>query len=127
MTITEENSIDSASRALLRIISCSELQNEVPRALRELLHAATEDGVFYLKLDDDGDKRKWSRSIEGVDRLSHDVFDLSTEEKLLFDIDSMGGLKLNGFVLHISSHRLLSIQSTLTRIAISQLAETKAA
>jgi isopenicillin N synthase-like dioxygenase len=127
MTFTEENSIDSTSRALLRIISCSELQNEVPRALRELLHAATEDGVFYLKFDDDGDKRKWSRSIESVDRLSHDIFDLSTEEKLLFDIDSMEGLKLNGFVLHISSHRLLSIQSTLTRIAISQLAETKAA
>ncbi|KAM3512156.1 hypothetical protein MY11210_004220 [Beauveria gryllotalpidicola] len=96
MTFTEENSIDSASRALLRTISCSELQNEVPRALRELLHAATEDGIFYLKFDD-GDKRNWSRSIQGVDRLSHDLFDLSTEEKLLFDIDSMGKLKLDGY------------------------------
>ncbi|EJP68779.1 oxidoreductase, 2OG-Fe(II) oxygenase family [Beauveria bassiana ARSEF 2860] len=96
MTFTQENSIDSPSRALLRTITCSELQNEVPRALGELLHAATEDGIFYLKFDD-GDKRNWSRSIEGVDRLSRDIFDLSTEEKLLFDIDSMGKLKLNGY------------------------------
>ncbi|KAM3544505.1 hypothetical protein ARSEF1564_002617 [Beauveria bassiana] len=95
-TFTQENSIDSASRALLRTITCSELQNEVPRALGELLHAATEDGIFYLKFDD-GDKRNWGRSIEGVDRLSRDIFDLSTEEKLLFDIDSMGKLKLNGY------------------------------
>ncbi|KAM3427659.1 hypothetical protein MY4824_009295 [Beauveria thailandica] len=96
MTFTPQDSIGSASRALLRTISCSELQNEEPRALCELVHAATEDGIFYLKLDD-GDWRNWSKSIESVDRLSHDLFDLSTQEKLLFDIDSMGKLKLNGY------------------------------
>lgn len=102
MTIsTEENNIDLTSEALLRTISCTDLQNEVPYALEDLFLAATEDGIFYLDFKNGGETN-FSRSIKHMENLSRAIFDLPIEEKRLFDVDSMGKFKLNGFVLRIA-------------------------
>ncbi len=99
MTIPmEDNSIDLFGTARLRTISCAELQNGAPRALNDLFLAATEDGVFYLDFES-SKEMNLSRSIKEVERLNRAIFDMPVEEKLLFDVDSMGKLKRNGFVL----------------------------
>ncbi|TQW00292.1 hypothetical protein V2A60_001390 [Cordyceps javanica] len=95
-TSAENGNVDLSSKATLRTISCSELQNEAPHALRDLFLAATEDGIFYLNFGS-GDKSIFDQSIRDVDCLSHAIFDMPIDEKLSFDIDNMGKLKLNGY------------------------------
>ncbi len=132
-TLAEESNIGSASAAQLRIISCAELQNEDPRALKDILLAATEDGIFHLDFGGSG-KMDLSRTIKDVEKLSRAIFDMPVEEKLLFDVDAMGKLKRNGYVLQTPQQiSTLHFYSTLTSSlfldgsVISQLVGTKAA
>lgn len=99
-TLAEESNIGSASAAQLRVISCADLQNEDPRALRDIFLAATEDGIFHLDLGSSKDMGL-SRTIKDVENLNRAIFDMSIEQKLLFDVDAVGKLKQNGYELGV--------------------------
>ena len=63
----------------------------------KLLKAAKEDGLFYLDLED----QRFMGIIDTVDKvfaLSKELFDLSEEEKMEYDIDKLSKLKLNGYL-----------------------------
>lgn len=66
----------------------------------KLFKAAEEDGIFYLNFQD----RRFVDMIELVDgifALSKELFDLSEEDKMQYDVDELGPLKLNGYLVII--------------------------
>ncbi len=68
----------------------------------KLFLAAKEDGIFYLNLQD----RRFVDMIGIVDEifaLSRELFDLSEEDKMQYDVDKLGPLKLNGYFVIIGS------------------------
>ena len=61
----------------------------------KLFKAAKEDGILHLDLQD----RRFMAVIDAVDdvfALSKDLFSLREEEKMKYDVDELGALKLNG-------------------------------
>lgn len=64
----------------------------------KLLKAAKEDGIFYLEFQD----RRFVDMIDLVDEifaLSKELFNLSEEDKMQYDVDKLGPLKLNGYLI----------------------------
>nr|AFK23397.1 2OG-Fe(II) oxygenase family protein [Cordyceps militaris] len=114
-----QNDVDLCNKAALRTIRCAELQHGNPLSLRDLLISAQEDGIFYL----DFGTGKWNldQSVKDVDRLNHALFDMPIEEKLLFDIDCRGKLKLNGYVLAYLEAALTSKCLDMTQLILSAL------
>ena len=69
-------------------------QGDTEEAAR-LLRAALEDGVFYLNLQD-GRFAGMMDTINEVLALSKELFELSEEEKMKFDVDKFGKHYLDG-------------------------------
>lgn len=66
----------------------------------KLFKAAKEDGIFYL----DFQARRYVDMmdlVEGIFALSKGLFDLSEEDKMHYDVDKLGPLKLNGYLVII--------------------------
>lgn len=64
----------------------------------KLFKAACENGFFYL----DFKAPLFVKILDAADdvfSLAKDIFDLTEEEKLRYDIDKLGKLKLNGYVI----------------------------
>ena len=84
---------ESLSVAQLLTIDVYRLQQGEEEEAAKLLKASKEDGAFYL---DFSDQRGMMAMVSQIFALSKDVFDLSLEEKMEYDVDLRGALKLNG-------------------------------
>lgn len=85
------------SLAKIKEISLQRLQMNDMIESQNLLIACMEDGVFYLNLHDytnqDGSLLSLSKEIFSV---SQQLFDLPLEEKMSYDIDKNGIMRVNG-------------------------------
>ena len=89
------NEAEVSPVAHLHTINIGSLYEGDKEEAAKLFQAAREDGVFYLNLQD----RRFAGMVDTVDdifALSKDLFNLSEEEKMKFDIDKLGKLKLDG-------------------------------
>ena len=87
--------METVPRAHILTIDIGRLYDGDKEEAAKLLEAAKEDGVFYLDLED----QRFMRVIDTVDKvfaLSKELFDLSEDEKMEYDIDKLSKLKLNG-------------------------------
>ena len=64
----------------------------------KLFKAACENGFFYLDFRGSTFTTMLD-AADGVFSLAKDLFNLTEEEKLRYDIDKLGKLKLNGYVV----------------------------
>ena len=90
-----DNKAEVGPVAHLHTISIGSLYEGDKEEAAKLLQAAKKDGVFYLNLQD----RRFAGMVNTVDdifALSKDLFNLSEEEKMKFDVDKLGKLKLDG-------------------------------
>ncbi|KAF2203258.1 Clavaminate synthase-like protein [Delitschia confertaspora ATCC 74209] len=83
--------------ASLKVIDIQKLQDQVATEYEKLLSAAKEEGFFYLDFSNMPDWLHFSNVVGGVYDLEKELFDLSEEEKLSFDVDKHGPMKLNGY------------------------------
>lgn len=82
--------------AELLIVDMSRLQEGDEAEAAKVFQAAKENGAFYL--DVSGPKgMKITEAVAHVFALSKELFHLSTQEKMNYDIDLLGNLKLNGY------------------------------
>jgi isopenicillin N synthase-like dioxygenase len=83
------------SMAELVTISTARLLHNKQQEAAILFQAAQEHGFFYL--DFQGSPFANMISIaEEVFAIAKELFSLETDEKMQFDVDKLGGLKLNG-------------------------------
>ncbi len=90
-----DSNIELGPVAQLLTIDVGRLHEGDKEEAAKLFKAAKEDGIFYLDLQD----RRSMAVIDTVDdvfALSKDLFSLSEEEKMKYDIDELDALKLNG-------------------------------
>ncbi|KAL8638355.1 MAG: hypothetical protein Q9228_004490 [Teloschistes exilis] len=88
--------MDSQPVAHLLTIDSARLKNEDQEEAAKLFQATKEDGVFYLSLQESS----FAEVLSDVDVLltfAKNFFISSEEEKLQYDIDELGELKLNGY------------------------------
>ncbi|EOD50828.1 putative 2og-fe oxygenase protein [Neofusicoccum parvum UCRNP2] len=85
--------------ANIKEISLELLNNGDEAEAAKLFHACKEDGVFYLNLRNfDGTDSHLLRTSSDIYQLSKELFDLTEDEKMKYDIDLFGGdMKLNGY------------------------------
>ncbi|KAL8799655.1 MAG: hypothetical protein Q9182_005725 [Xanthomendoza sp. 2 TL-2023] len=88
--------MDSLPVAHLLTIDAGRLKNGDPEEATKLFRAAKEDGVFYLDFQHSSDANVLS-DVDGLFAFAEELFNLSEEEKLQYDIDNLGELKLNGY------------------------------
>ena len=62
----------------------------------KVFKAATEAGAFYLDFSDP--RCKMLEGVQDVFALSKELFQMSQEEKIKYDIDTLGRYKLNGYL-----------------------------
>ncbi|KAL8771093.1 MAG: hypothetical protein Q9194_004973 [Teloschistes cf. exilis] len=121
--------MDSQPVAHLLTIDSARVKNEDQEEAAKLFQATKEDGVFYLSLQESS----FAEVLSDVDVLltfAKNFFISSEEEKLQYDIDELGELKLNGLrrykpvgrnfggnVFHNMSH-IIPAKSTLDPAAI---------
>jgi len=115
--------------APLRTIRLHDLCRGFPEEKEKLYAAATEDGIFYLDFSEEQNEFDLANLTEGIYSLSRSLFDLDLEEKLQYDVDKIGELKLNGFVLLFSLYYLCQyrlIRTTDTNLSAASLEASKA-
>ncbi|KAJ4297501.1 hypothetical protein N0V90_005393 [Kalmusia sp. IMI 367209] len=81
----------------LRTIDIQALRDDSPAEKARLLTAAKEEGFFYLDFSNLTEFENFKGVIDGVYELEQALFGLTTEEKLEFDVDAFGPMKLNGY------------------------------
>ena len=86
---------ESLSVAQLLTIDVYRLQQGDEEEAAKLFKASKEDGAFYLDFSDQR-RMKMMEMVGQIFALSKDLFDLSLEEKMEYDVDLRGALKLNG-------------------------------
>lgn len=82
--------------AQLLTIDISRLEEGDEAEAAKLFKASKEDGAFYLDFSNHRDMGMLE-AVENVFAISKEIFDLSEEEKLRYDVDLLGSLKLNGW------------------------------
>ncbi|KAF7169968.1 hypothetical protein CNMCM5623_002492 [Aspergillus felis] len=87
-----ERKTSKISTAPLRVINFRNLLHKVEK----LALAAKEDGIFYIDFTGHASS-PFSGLVDEIYSLSRSLFDLSIEEKMRYDVDKMGMLKLNGY------------------------------
>lgn len=95
MSQPSDGSSDVTHVAQILTIDVSRLQEGDKAEAAKLFKASKEDGVFYLDFSD----QKCMKMIEAAGNvfdLMKELFHLSDEEKMKYDIDLLGRLKLNG-------------------------------
>ena len=81
--------------AQLQTIDIGRLYEQDKEEAAKLLKVVKEDGVFYLDLQ----HQKFVTMLDNatdIFALSKELFCLKEDEKMLFDIDKLSKLKLNG-------------------------------
>ena len=86
----------------LKTISLRDLRRCSAEESDKLFAAAKDDGIFYLDLTEDVGKNRLADLVGGIYGLSRSLFDLDIDEKMQYDVDQIGELKLNGYVLDSS-------------------------
>ena len=86
---------DSLPTTQLLTVDLWRLQQGEEEEAAKLFKASKDDGAFYLDFSDPGSMRMMGM-VDGIFTLSKDIFDMSMEEKLRYDVDLRGDLKLNG-------------------------------
>jgi hypothetical protein len=98
-------SLDSATHDIVALpsnIPVAELQTISLQSLKRgdtleearLFQACREDGFFYLDLHN---VNGLLDSVQEIYRLDEDIHALPDEEKLLYDVDKLSKMKLNGY------------------------------
>lgn len=82
--------------ATLKTLDIQKLQDQDPVEKQMLLNAAENEGFFYLSFQNLPEVEKLTTVLNGIYDLERDLFDMSEEEKLGFDVDTLGAMKLNG-------------------------------
>jgi isopenicillin N synthase-like dioxygenase len=83
--------------ATLATIDIQKLRSNDSAEKQKLLAAAKEDGFFYLSLEALPELDEVEGVVSGINDLERDLFGLSDEEKMEFDVDKQGVMKLNGY------------------------------
>lgn len=91
--------------ASLKTIHLHDLCRGSPEEKEKLYAAATEDGIFYLDFSEDQNEFDLANLTDDIYSLSRSLFNIGLEEKLRYDVDKIGELKLNGSV-SLSVHYL---------------------
>ena len=86
---------ESLPIAQLPVIDVCRLQQGEEEEAIKLFKASKEDGVFYLDFSNQMGMGMM-KMVDGIFALSKDVFDMSVEDKMEYDVDLRGALKLNG-------------------------------
>jgi isopenicillin N synthase-like dioxygenase len=86
--------------ATLATIDIQKLRSNDSAEKQKLLAAAKEDGFFYLSLEALPELDEVEGVVSGINDLERDLFGLSDEEKMEFDVDKQGVMKLNGYNKH---------------------------
>lgn len=81
--------------ASIETINIGRLEDGESGELARLFTTAQHDGVFYLDLSDCRYKTIFD-AIDNVFAFSKELFGLSEEEKLEYDVDKLSKLKING-------------------------------
>ena len=81
--------------AQLSTIKLAGLQQDDGEEAEKLFRSAREDGFFYLNFQDSAFEGMINL-VEDVFTISKSLFNLDNEEKMQYDVDKLGKLKLNG-------------------------------
>jgi isopenicillin N synthase-like dioxygenase len=92
---TPRTSSEVMHAANLRTIDLGRLQKGDEAEALKLFEACKDDGVFYLDFSSE-ECIKMMDQVKDLFTVSKRLFELSEEEKMRFDIDNLGRLKLNG-------------------------------
>jgi hypothetical protein len=82
--------------APLKTVNLGALQRGDSEEKNKLFAAAKEDGIFYLSISEDEGEYQLADLVEEIYGLSKSLFKLDLEEKMQYDVDKVGSLKLNG-------------------------------
>ncbi|KAH1286534.1 hypothetical protein KXX33_009505 [Aspergillus fumigatus] len=82
--------------ASLRVINLHNLLHGIHGEAEKLVLAAKEDGIFYVDFTGHASS-PFTGLVDEIYSLSRSLFDLDIEEKMQYDVDQMGMLKLNGY------------------------------
>ena len=82
--------------AQLETISYEALRDNITGESVKLFEACCRDGIFYLDMA--GTETNISEAVSDIYMLEREIFNLSEEELMCFDIDKLSPRKLNGFV-----------------------------
>ena len=97
-----KDDIEIGTTAQLRTIHIGRLSDGDREEADNLSKAAQEDGFFYLDLQ----ASSFAEMLHAVDHvfcLSKELFGLRREEKMVYDVDKLSELKLNGYLVLRSS------------------------
>ena len=94
-----KSDVPSTLFASLKTIRLQDLRRGSTEEKKKIFAAAKDDGIFYLDFTEDLGEHQLGNLVEDIYSLSHSLFDLDLEEKMQYDVDKIGELKLNGCVL----------------------------
>jgi hypothetical protein len=89
------NNMEMRARANIPMVDIGGIQDNNREETLKLFNAAKHNGIFYLDLHD----QRFGSILDAVDEIfniSKDLFSLSEEEKLRYDVDKISELKVNG-------------------------------
>ena len=95
MSQPPHDSSEAIPVAQLLTIDVSRLREGDETEAAKLFKASKEDGAYYLGFSDQK-CMKMMETVENVFALSKELFQLNEEKKMKYNIDMLGGLKLNG-------------------------------
>ncbi|KAE8868425.1 hypothetical protein PTNB29_02336 [Pyrenophora teres f. teres] len=81
----------------LATIDFQKLRSDDADEKQKLLQAATEAGFFYLNYENMPEFEDIAATVNGIYDLERELFDLSDEEKMTYDVDKQGNMKLSGY------------------------------
>ena len=82
--------------AEVQVLDLKALRNGDNVERRRLFDACCKDGFFYLNMS--GSEPKIHTAISSIYKLEQQLFSLSENELMYYDIDKLSHKKLNGFV-----------------------------
>ena len=88
--------IPSCLFAPLKTIRLQDLRRASTEERNKIFQAARDDGIFYLDCMNDLGENHLGNIVEEIYNFSHSLFNLELEEKMQYDVDKIGELKLNG-------------------------------
>lgn len=84
--------------ASFQIVDLHKLMQNDTVEQQKLLSAAKLEGFFYLSFENIPERNGFESLLERIYDLEKQLFSLSEEEKLEFDVDKQGPMKLNGYI-----------------------------
>jgi len=83
--------------AALTTIDFQKLRSNDAGEKTKLWKAATEAGFFYMNYENMPEFEDLTATVNGIYDLEREIFDLSDEEKIQYDVDKQGNMKLSGY------------------------------